>query len=272
MSLQITSSSNHIIKTLKLLHKKRGRQKEKSFFIEGIRSVEQSIVSNADIKYIVYSDMLFDTKGGKELLEKIQTLGYDIYYITDKLFREISDTEHPQGILSVLSFKFYKLEEVLLKEKNFLVLLDRVQDPGNMGTIIRTCDAFGANGIIVSNGCVDIYNPKTVRSTMGSIFQVPIIEYEDIKDAIYDLKSKNIDIISTTLQSSDYCYNTDFNKNFALVIGNEASGISDFIVEASSSLVKIPMLGNAESLNAAIASAIIMYEVVRQRQNIVNGK
>jgi len=264
----ITSPSNQIIKDAKSLHKKRCRWDKRRFFIEGIRAVEESIISNVDIDYILYSDMLFGVKGGNELFDQIKLLQCRVYHISDKLFEEITDTESPQGIFASIKFNLCSLEKVLTDKENFFILLDRVQDPGNMGTIIRTADAFGSNGIIVTNGCVDVFNPKTIRSTMGSIFHVPLLYYNEINDAIYDLKNRGIQIMSTALKSSNYCHDVDFKTDFALVIGNEASGVSEDIINASDSLIKIPMRGKAESLNAAIASAVIMYEVLRQRQNI----
>ncbi len=264
----ITSASNHIIKDAKSLHKKKDRWDKKRFFIEGVRAVEESISSDADIDYIIYSEMLFNVKGGSELYDKIISKNYKVYHISDKLFQDISDTESPQGVFASVKFNLHNVEKALADKDNFFILLDRVQDPGNMGTIIRTADAFGSNGIIVTNGCVDVFNPKTIRSTMGSIFHIPLLYYNDIDEAINDLKNNNVHIISTALKSSNYCYNVDFNTDFALVIGNEASGVSENIINASDSLIKIPMQGKAESLNAAIASAVIMYEVLRQRQNI----
>lgn len=268
MDETITSPSNQIIKDAKSLHKKRFRWDKRRFFIEGVRAVEESIISNAEIDYVLYSDMLFSVKGGDKLFDQIKLLQCRSYHISDKLFQEITDTESPQGVFASVKFNIHDIESVLADKGNFFILLDRVQDPGNLGTIIRTADAFGSNGIIVTNGCVDVFNPKTIRSTMGSIFHTPLLYYNEINDAIKDLNNRGIQIMSTSLDSSNYCYDIDFKTNFALVIGNEASGVSESIINASDCLIKIPMQGKAESLNAAIASAVIMYEVLRQRQNI----
>lgn len=266
----IMSSSNKLIKEIKSLHNKKDRWNKKCFFIEGTRSIEQCMKSKIDIKYIVYSEELLGSDGFK-LIEQIENYGYELYEISKSIFKEISDTDNPQGILAVVEFMENTIESAL-KEENFFILLDRVQDPGNMGTIIRTADAFGANGVIVTNGCVDVYNPKTVRSTMGSIFQIPIIHMRNIDDAIETLKNKNINIISTSLNTDKYSYDIDFIKDSALVIGNEANGVSEQIIENSDELVKIPMSGSAESLNAGVASAVLMYEVLRQRSLACNIK
>jgi len=267
MNEMITSSSNSIIKEIKSLHRKKDRWMKRSFFVEGIRAIDDCIKSSANVEYLVYSDMLFEIKGGKELYDTICLENYKLYYISDKLFKEVSDTEKPQGILAVVNYDIKRIDDVLKEKENFIILLDRVQDPGNMGTIIRTADAFGSNGVIVTEGCVDIFNPKTVRSTMGSIFHIPLLYYRSANEAIRDLKNSSIKVITTSLDAKDYCFDVDFRTNFALVIGNEASGVSSEVMAESDLLIKIPMPGNAESLNAAIASSVIMYEALRQRQS-----
>ncbi len=271
MSRMITSSSNSLIKHVRLLHKKKIRWESKNFFVEGLRSVKESIISHAEIEYFLYSDSLFETKGGKDLFSLIDKNYENVYNITDKLLKEISDTQNPQGIIAVVRFNKNSLNEALKERNNFLILLDRVQDPGNMGTIIRTADALGANGILITSGCVDPYNPKTIRATMGSIFHIPLIHYDNVDEVLLDLKKRNIEVISTGLESSRPCYEIDFTKDFVLVIGNEASGISERVQELSDTIVKIPMQGRAESLNAAIASGIVMYEASRQRQNFLTN-
>lgn len=259
----ITSSSNRFIKDIKLLYNKKDRWNEHCFFIEGTRSVEQCINTMSQIRYIVYSSELLN-EDGESLLSRAEKENYKIYKISKELFKMISDTDNPQGILAVVEFKEHSLGDTL-KESNFFIVLDRVQDPGNMGTIIRTADAFGANAVIVTSGCVDVYNPKTVRSTMGSILQIPIVHIKDIKQALEELKAENINVIATSLDTDKYSYDIDFKEDCALVIGNEANGILDEVVALSDQRVKIPMAGQAESLNAGVASAVIMYEALRQR-------
>lgn len=262
---KITSGANQNIKWLKSLAKKKERWKEHCFIIEGVRSVEQILGSDYEIECLVYSDSLEKTERGAALTAALASSKYRVIEIADKLFREISETEEPQWVLAVAKFGFKTLNQALIEKANFFVLLDRVQDPGNMGTIIRTGEAFGANGIIVTDGCVDVYNQKTVRSTMGAILQIPIIHYKDIKTAIQELKANGIKLISSSLNTQNYLYNIDLKADLALVIGNEGSGISDEIISQSDELAKIPMLGEAESLNAGVASGVFMYEVLRQR-------
>ncbi len=262
----ITSSSNSLIKHVKSLHRKKVRWDTNHFFVEGIRAVEESIISNSQIEFFLYSDSLLESKGGEELLALVNKKYKKVYNITNNLLKDITDTKTPQGIIAVVKFTTVPLKDIIYNNDNFLVVLDKVQDPGNMGTIIRTSNALGANGIIVTKGCVDVFSPKTIRSTMGSIFHISLVYHEDIQDVLTILKKKNIKIISTALDAVESCYDVNFKVDFALIIGNEASGISQKAFEMSDSIIKIPMRDNAESLNAAIASGIVMYEASRQRK------
>jgi RNA methyltransferase, TrmH family len=262
---RIESTSNKQFKWLKSLSKKRNRWKESLFMIEGIRSVEQSLESGFEIDCFVYSDSLKNTERGKKLLDRILLEDYRSLYVEDRLFKEISDTEEPQWIMAVVKFGFKTIEESLKESGNFFILLDRVQDPGNMGTIIRTGEAFGANGIVVTEGCVDVYNPKTVRSTMGAILDIPIIYCPSISEAIWSLKAHGIKVISSSLDTDDMLYSLDLKVDMALIVGNEGSGISEEAIGLSDEVAKIPMVGRAESLNAGVASGVFMYEVLRQR-------
>ncbi|HSH35449.1 23S rRNA (guanosine(2251)-2'-O)-methyltransferase RlmB [Schnuerera sp.] len=264
--IYITSSSNPTIKEIKTLYRKKERWTKKSFLAEGIKIVEEYVDKKYPISYIVVSENLHNIRGGEALLDKIQNHKY-IIQVPDKLYKEISDMESPQGVLAVVKFELDYIQNLHNKENPFILLLDKVQDPGNMGTIIRTADAFGVDGIIVTDGCVDIYNPKVVRATMGSIFRVPIYHYSIGAEIIEELKSKNIKIYSTSLKGNRFIQNTDFNKPSLLIIGNESKGVSKHLEALADDLIKIPMVGEAESLNAAVASSIIMYEVARQRNH-----
>ncbi|MFQ9289014.1 MAG: TrmH family RNA methyltransferase [Intestinibacter bartlettii] len=170
------------------------------------------------------------------------------------------DTENTQGILAVLRYKERDLVNNINQDDKFVLILDRIQDPGNMGTIIRTADSAGVDAIILLKGCVDIYNPKVIRSTMGSIFDMNIIQTTQ-DEAVDFLKANNFDIVSSYLHTESYYNETTYDGKIALVIGNEANGINDELISKSDKLVKIPIYGNAESLNAAISAAILMYEI-----------
>lgn len=260
----ITSSQNTIVKELKSLKTKRTRDEKGLFFIEGIRFMEEALKENAEIDKIFISDKLGDINGGSEILKRVNDESYTIYSLPDKLFKEVSDTESPQGILATIRFRKMSTDEIQA-DGRFYIILDSLQDPGNMGTIIRTADAAGVSGIIISKGCVDIYNPKVLRSTMGSVFHIPLYHSEDLINPITKLKKSGFKIYAAHLMGSANYFEEDMRGQSAIIIGNEANGISDEIAEQADVLVKIPMPGRAESLNASVAASLLMYEVVRQQ-------
>lgn len=263
--LQITSSKNPLIKEIKSLHRKRGRMKNNAFIIEGIKIINEAIENNYPLDKIIYTDQLLRNKEGEDFFNKLQD-GYNLIYVSKNVFDEISDTENPQGILAIAQLVYRTVDELSLSKKSFLLYLDELQDPGNMGTIIRTADAFNIDGIILSQGCVDPYNPKVVRATMGSIFRTPLYYATDGLDMLNSLREKGIKIYSSSLEGSIPIYEADYKESLVLVIGNESKGVREEIQALSDILIKIPMPGQAESLNAGVAASIMMYEVIKQRK------
>ncbi|MBS5786747.1 MAG: RNA methyltransferase [Clostridioides difficile] len=255
----ITSRDNEKLKYTRSLLKAKNRNKESKFIVEGFRILSLALESGTKIDYIFINDDFENKEEHKKLLEEFESWDVDIYKTSNKNFNELVDTENTQGIIGVKSFKFKSLKESLTDQK-FIVVLDRVQDPGNMGTIIRTADAAGVDAVVILKGSVDIYNPKVIRSTMGSIYSMNIINSEE-KEIVDVLNQKKFNIVSSYLDTDNYYDKTDYGSKVALVIGNEANGVSDYLVSKSDTLVKIPMYGSAESLNAAISSAILMYEI-----------
>ena len=186
---------------------------------------------------------------------------YNCIYVTEKVFSGITDVTNPQGILAVIG-KNTDINEIDYNQNLFLVL-DNIQDPGNMGTILRTADSINLKQIIVSKGTADCYNPKVVRSTMGAIFRVKVIECEDLKKVVKEMKKRKIKVYATDLQTDKSIYDVDYKKS-AIVIGNEANGVSKELLEIADEKIRIPMIGKTESLNASVATGIILYEVVRK--------
>ena len=199
----------------------------------------------------------------KQISNIVKEKKYQI--VSDQVFKKISDTVTPQGIVAVVKQKSYSIDYIIEKrnkEKSCIVVLDRLQDPGNMGTIVRTGEAAGISGIIMSKDSADIYNPKVIRSTMGSIFRVPFAIVDDLAAAVDTLKDNGITTYAAHLKGE--LYNSgSLTKDCALLIGNEARGLSEEISAKADKLIKIPMHGKVESLNAAIATAILMYEAAR---------
>lgn len=265
----ITSNKNSIIKDVKSLKNKKNRDEKKSYFIEGIKMVEEALKEEADITTIFFSDEFILRESTSSLVNIITASKLKYFTIPEKLFKEISDTENPQGILAIVRQKDTILEKII-NNNSSLIILDKIQDPGNIGTIIRTADAAGFDGIIISKGSVDIYNPKVVRSTMGSIFRIPVYFSENLVDTIKTIQLKGTKVIAAHLKGNKNYFEFDMSGAIAIIIGNEANGISDDIAALADSLVLIPMAGKTESLNASVAASLLIYEVYRQKIVIHN--
>ena len=249
----IESNQNKIIKEVNSLKAKKERDKTGLFILEGKRLVDE-IPNSWEIKYLLKAESYSEDINFE-----------NVYTVKDSLFEKISETVNPQGILAVCHIKEFDVTNVDYSNSPFFVVLENVTDPGNMGTLIRTADAAGADGIFLSKGCVDIYNPKVIRATMGSIFHLPIYRNLNLMDLMEDFKNNNVKTIAAHLKGTSTPYKVDMKTACAVIIGNEANGLSDEISEIASDLVKIPMPGKAESMNAGIAGGILIYEAVRQR-------
>lgn len=256
----ITSSQNSFIKKLKLLQKsKKQRTKEKVFIVEGLRAVKE-IPKGWPIHQYVIAESCAASAG--EIIREDSRL---VLYVSDSVFASISDTKSPQGIMAVVSQPDYSIDQVISQDQGFFIIADEIQDPGNLGTLLRTAHGAGAHGLFLSKGSVDIYNPKTIRATMGSIFHIPLFIDLDMEWLIPKLITQDTNLYATALEESKMLYDYDYREKTGIIIGNEANGINEKTKELVSNFIKIPMPGNAESLNASIAAGICMFEVVRQR-------
>jgi TrmH family RNA methyltransferase len=251
------SRDNKSVKLALKLKSKKYREAEGKYLVEGIRFVEEAIKEGI-VDFILFSQKLFSTSDP----ERAMDIDCNKFEIDEELFKELCGTENPQGILAVVSKKNYCYEDI---KNDFVIIADGIQDPGNLGTIIRTADAAGAGGVIITKGTVDVYNDKTLRATMGSIFHIPIIFAEDFNALGAELKEQGYIINAASLEGSKYIYDCNFEGKTAIIIGNEANGIPAEHMDAVTQKIKIPMPGKAESLNAAAATAVIIYEVLRQR-------
>lgn len=257
----IQSVSNGQIKNILQLQKKsKARREQSAFVVEGIKMVSET---PKDQLLQIYASTSFLQQKNPDRQPELQN--QKIIEVSDAVFREISDTVTPQGILAVVRQKNVTIEELfcLPSPKRFLVL-ENLQDPGNLGTMIRTAEGAGISGVILSKNSVDIYNPKVIRSTMGAIYRVPFLYVEDIFKIAGLLKQQKITSFAAHLQGEINCYEADYKKDIAFFIGNEASGLSPKLAELADIWIRIPMEGKLESLNAAVAAAILMYEAKRQ--------
>ena len=261
--LIITSESNGQIKELiKLQKQARERRKTKKFVAEGIKMVLEAInFDKLDKLYV--SESAFD-RTAQRLGDKLERIPYEV--VADNVFKQISDTVTPQGVLATVNMPEYDVKEILSDERKAWVLLDDLRDPGNLGTIIRTSEGAGMSGVIMSKESVDLFNPKVVRSTMGAIFRVKFCYVESLIDIIEEIKKSGYDVYATAMEGSEVYDCVDYTKGPAFIIGNEANGVSDAVFEKASKRIRIPMEGKLESLNAAVSAAIIMYEMARQKR------
>ncbi|HAT4088971.1 TrmH family RNA methyltransferase [Clostridium perfringens] len=253
--LEIESKNNNLFKEIKKLKEKKHRIKSNKYLIEGLRFVEEAIKSKVSIDSIIFTES-FKEKN-PDLFLKINE-NIKLIQMNETLLKQLCSTENPQGIVGVIN-----MQNKELKSGELVVLVDKVQDPGNMGTIIRTAHAAGAAGIVMTKGTVDIYNDKTLRSTMGSIFYIPIVE-DDSLDFVKSLKKEGYKLVVSSLQGKNNFFEENLQGKVMIAVGNEGNGVSDEVYDIADIKVKIPMPGEAESLNVAVATSIMIYEKIRQ--------
>lgn len=261
----ITSTSNAKIKRIvQLRKKKKARDAEGVFLVEGIRMFRE--IPEKLLQEIYISESC-EEKEGKEIRRRASACGIRPELVSDGVFSHLSDTQTPQGILCVVRQLSYSLEEVADASCPHMLVLDRLQDPGNVGTILRTAEGAGVTGILLDGECADIYNPKTIRSTMGSVFRMPFYYIQDLEEGIRYLKKRGICTYAAHLEGKRAYDEEDYRKPCAFLIGNEGNGLRPEIADLADTYIRIPMAGEVESLNAAIASAVLMFEAGRQRRS-----
>ena len=256
----ITSTGNTQIKNVMQLNQKAKARREQGLFAaEGIKMF---LEAPADwISRIYVSESL--SKDAR-VMERARQFPFEI--VADNVFRQMSDTQTPQGMLTLLKKPSYSMEDILQGENPLVVILEDLQDPGNAGTIFRTGEGAGVSGIFLTKTSVDVTNPKVIRSTMGSIYSIPFLYVEDVVSLKHILKQKNIHTFAAHLQGKNSYDREDYQKGSAFFIGNEGKGLTEKAASAADCLIRIPMCGQVESLNAAMAAGILMYEAARQRR------
>jgi TrmH family RNA methyltransferase len=260
----ISSVQNEKVKQWSSLLDKKYRDRSGRFIIEGTHLVLEALRGKAEVSAIVYDAErgvpaeLLDERAGETAVEA------EWIKASRAVMAKCTGTDTPPPVFAVVT-KLSAGVDVLYGENCLVVVLDGVRDPGNAGTIIRSADAVGADAVVLGKGCVDLYNPKTVRSTMGSLFHLPIIE-ADLMDLFPQARAKRIKLIGTSLQAEHTCYGYDWTQPTWLLMGSEADGLSSAVREQVDESVIIPMVGQAESLNVAMASTVLLYESLRQRR------
>lgn len=254
----ITSTSNQQMKNLSLLMKKaKARNEQGIFIVEGRKMAEEIPDGWLEKTYVSES---FEKENGDFLVN------WEYEVVSDSVFKSVSDTQTPQGILCLVKKPEYELEQLLVGEDTHLLILESIQDPGNLGTMLRTGEGAGISGVIMNQTSVDLFNPKTIRSTMGSIYRVPFYITKDLKCTIEELKVQGILVYAAHLKGTLSYDEPDYKKPTAFMIGNEGNGLSDEIADCADTYIRIPMQGQVESLNAAISATLLMYETNRQRR------
>ncbi len=260
----ITSAANARIKqVIQWQTKARERRKDGVFIAEGIKMFEEA-PQESILEVYVAAGQIPLLRQTEQVWNKLEEVGFE--EVSDDIFSKMSDTQSPQGILTVLRQPEYRLESMLDAENPLIVILENLQDPGNLGTILRTGEGAGITGVILSKQTVDIYNPKVIRATMGSVYRVPFVYVEDLQKVLEQMHQKGIHTYAAHLKGETYYDSFSFREPTAFLIGNEGNGLSDAISEAADSYLKIPMEGKVESLNAGVAAALLMYEAHRQRR------
>jgi TrmH family RNA methyltransferase len=263
----ITSTSNPKIKLVKKLKEEKFRAQEKTYFIEGFTLVEDALneFTKDEFLFLLFSSAVVSSSKFKLILNKVENLKISAYEVLPTIFKIISDIETP-GVLGVVKQKSFSLEQFFNKKDSLYLLLDRVQDPGNLGTIVRTSEACGVKAIFLNKGTVDPYNPKAVRAAMGSTFRMPLIRADDFEKLIFTLKAKKVKIFASSSHQGVSYYGLDYKFPLALIVGNEAEGISREILKSIDNFICIPINNKVESLNVSVATAVILFEMIKCRE------
>lgn len=258
----ITSPQNARVKVWASLQQKKYREREGAFLAEGVHLVQEALASGETLEAIVY-----DAERGwpAELdRERAAAVAGDIVQASPAVMAKCAGTDTPPPVFAVVRKRAVDPEELLLPE-GLVVVLDGLRDPGNVGTIIRSADAAGADGVVLGRGSVDPYNPKTVRSTMGSLFHLPVVE-ADLPCLLPRARDRGIRLVGAALRGERSCYDFDWQGGVWLILGNEAEGLSPEVAALLDASVHIPMRGRAESLNVAMAATVLLFEAMRRRQ------
>ncbi|OQB13734.1 MAG: putative TrmH family tRNA/rRNA methyltransferase [Firmicutes bacterium ADurb.Bin193] len=264
MYKEISSVSNQTYKKIKALQTKKGRAQFSAFAAEGIKSVCDALAAKAPVLCIAVSEAF--RACNPQLMAYFSQQVSGIYVVSDKIFGGLCDAQAPQGVLCTVAIgPVGAPADIIDKRRGLWVYCDRISDPGNAGTVVRTADAAGAGGVIFSQGCADIYSPKAVRSAMGSLCHIPVLT-ECGAEVLAAFGEKGFRVAAGALsdQASDY-RKADLRGDMVIVIGSEANGVSDEVMGRCDCAVKIPILGSAESLNASVAAGILIYEWVRNQ-------
>ncbi len=256
----ITSSTNPLLKKIRALHQRAFREKYSAYILEGERLLEEALLKGVVLEEIIASETFFKQGLGRLSDANLSRL----LTVPDKIFAELATTTNPSGILAIAKIKTANPKK-LFSGTPLVVIADAIQDPGNLGTLIRTSLAASASGLIMTKGTVDPYNPKVVRSAMGASFQLPCLWDVDTGEAIKLCRDNGLQIVASAAEGTKYFWQANMTKPTAIIVGNEGQGLSQNVLDVADEIIAIPMSDKSESLNAAQAATIFLFEAVRQR-------
>ncbi len=261
----ITSKENSTVKYLRSLSDPRQRKKERAFLIESIKMVEEALRGGAEVKMLVAAPSLVQ-RHGKSILKLAESRSVDILWISEKIIDSVAETKTPQPVMAVMQMKEHSENELIVHGSKLIVIGHQLQDPGNLGTIIRTSEAVNAAGVAITPNTVDPYNAKTVRASMGSILRVPVVRIGDLTAFLRKCRLEGFQTIAMTLGGNKTPFDLDLTKRTAVVVGQEGTGLPEDVMGAVDHRVRIPMAETIDSLNVATSAAVFLYETLRQRR------
>jgi TrmH family RNA methyltransferase len=260
----ISSKDNSTIKELRVLTDPKHRKKAQSFLIEGVKMVEEALRDNTGVTMVIAAPALVQHHG-KGVLKLAESRSIDVLWISDRLMDTLSESKTPQPVMAVVKMKTHSEESLLANNAGLIIIAHQLQDPGNLGTIIRTAEAVGASGVALTPNTVDPYNAKAIRASMGSILRLPVLYIKEVTSFLKACKQRGFQTVATTVTAEKTHFDIDLTKPTALILGQEGAGLPQDLLNEIDQSIRIPMSSQIDSLNVATAAAVILYEAMRQR-------
>ncbi|SDY32717.1 TrmH family RNA methyltransferase [Tindallia californiensis] len=256
----IESTSNIMVKKATTLHLRKHRKKSQQFLLEGAHGIKDALKSTSSIECVFYDEKIKSSPDGKSLIQELEDEKISAFHVTEPVMKKIADTSTPQGIVAIVSMPVHEVKQVL-ENSSYVLILDAIQDPGNMGTLIRSADAAGFDAVILMPGCTDPYSSKCIRSATGAMLFLPVVETSSFGEILSIMEAKEYHILGAALTNGISYTQVECRAPIALIIGNESKGICPDILTEVHQTVTIPMLGKTQSVNAAIAGSILMFHL-----------
>ena len=256
----IESTSNPIIKKALSLHMRKNRKKHQQFLLEGMRGIQDMLSEASQIDIILYEKRIASLPGGESLILKWKEAGIKSAQVSENIMKKIAETQTPQGVLAIVDLPGYDFNEII-RDSHYVLLLDEIQDPGNMGTLIRSAEAAGFDAVIMTPGCTDPFSTKCIRAATGAVLHIPVFELKSTEEAWEKLRQNQYRILGAALEDGKAYTMETYEPPLVLIIGNEARGINSTLQAQMDGAITIPMKGKTQSLNAAIAGSVLMFHV-----------